>query len=336
MSVVDQVEATGSHTYATHDVAVAGGTLRVGVWEPTVPGPAGGSPAGQGAVQAPAVVLVHGITASHRAWPAVVAALPGRRVIAPDLRGRGRSNGLPGPYGMAAHADDVAAVIRELAAGAAVVVGHSMGGFVSLVLTHRHPGLVARLVLVDGGLPIPLPPGVPEDVPPEEVVQILLGPALERLTQTFPSVEAYREFWRSHPAFSEWTPVVQQYVDYDLAELGPGGGSGDGLGEQAGTSPDLRPATSPDAVAQDSADTSTGQALPRALAWAEKTGLPIVFLRAPRGLLDQPGGMYPPETVAEWEARLPRLAASEVAGVNHYTIIMAEPGISAVAAAVAG
>lgn len=313
MSVVDQVEATGSHTYATQDVVVAGGGLRVGVWEPTAPVATG--PDGE---PLPSVVLVHGITASHRAWPAVAAALPGRRVIAPDLRGRGRSNGLPGPYGMAAHADDVATVIRELAGGAAVVVGHSMGGFVSLVLTHRHPDLVQHLVLVDGGLPIPLPAGVPEGASPEEVVQALLGPALQRLTQAFPSVEAYREFWKSHPAFAEWTPVVQQYVDYDLAEQGP----------------ELRPATSPDAVAQDSADTSTGDALPRALAWAEETGRPLTFLRAPRGLLDQPGGMYPTDTVAEWAERLPRLTVREVAGVNHYTIIMAEPGISAVVAAV--
>lgn len=201
MSMVDQVEATGSHTYATHDVVVAGGRLRVGVWEPTAPVATGpdGTPL-------PAVVLVHGITASHRAWPAIAAALPGRRVIAPDLRGRGRSNGLPGPYGMAAHADDVAAVVRALAEGPAVVVGHSMGGFVSLVLTHRHPDLVERLVLVDGGLPIPLPPGVPDGATPEELVRALLGPAIERLTQTFPSAEAYREFWRAHPPSRSGTP----------------------------------------------------------------------------------------------------------------------------------
>lgn len=317
MSVVDQVEATGSHTYTTHDVAVAGGTLRVGVWEPTAP-PA----TGPDGAPLPTVVLVHGITASHRAWPAVVSALPGRRVVAPDLRGRGRSNTLPGPYGMAAHADDVAAVIGALAAGPVVVVGHSMGGFVSLVLTHRHPDLVARLVLVDGGLPIPLPPGVPDGAPPEELVRALLGPAIERLTQTFPSVEAYREFWRAHPAFARWNPVVEQYVDYDLAE------------HPQPTGPVLRPATSSDAVAADSADSARGDALPAALAWAADTSLPITFLRAPRGLLDQPGGMYPADTVAEWERRLPRLAASEVAGVNHYTIIMAEPGVSAVAAAV--
>lgn len=317
MSIVDQAEETGSHTYTTHDVAVAGGALRVGVWEPTAPAATGAD-----GVPLPDVVLVHGITASHRAWPAVVEALPGRRVLAPDLRGRGRSNGLPGPYGMAAHADDVAAVLRALAGGPAVVVGHSMGGFVSLVLTHRHPELVSRLVLVDGGLPIPLPPGVPDGATPEELVRALLGPAIERLTQTFPSAEAYRQFWRAHPAFARWTPVVEQYVDYDLAE------------HPSSAGPVLRPATSPDAVAADSADSARGEALPAALAGAAETGLPITFLRAPRGLLDQPGGMYPAGTVAEWLGRLPGLTASEVSGVNHYTIIMAEPGISAVAAAV--
>ncbi|MCP2263117.1 alpha/beta fold hydrolase [Promicromonospora thailandica] len=319
MSIVDQVEATGSHTYAARDVAVAGGPLRVGVWEPTAPAATG--PDGE---PLPAVVLVHGITASHRAWPAVAAALPGRRVVAPDLRGRGRSNGLPGPYGMAAHADDVAAVVRALAGGPAVVVGHSMGGFVSLVLTHRHPELVSRLVLVDGGLPIPLPPGVPADATPEELVGALLGPALERLTQTFDSPEAYREFWRAHPAFAEWSPVVEQYVDYDLAEH-PAAAGGD---------PVLRPSTSPGAVAADSADSARGAALPGALAWAAEADLPVTFLRAPRGLLDQPGGMYPAEAVAEWEGHLPHLTAREVPGVNHYTIIMAEPGISAVVEAV--
>ncbi|MEV0891400.1 alpha/beta fold hydrolase [Promicromonospora sp. NPDC050262] len=325
MSVVDQVEATGSHTYTTHDVAVAGGALRVGVWEPTAP-----EATGPDGAPLPAIVLVHGITASHRAWPAVVSALPGRRVVAPDLRGRGRSNTLPGPYGMAAHADDVAAVIGALAAGPAVVVGHSMGGFVSLVLTHRHPDLVARLVLVDGGLPIPLPPGVPDGATPEELVRALLGPAIERLTQTFPSAEAYREFWRAHPAFARWNPVVEQYVDYDLAEYPPVGTAVAG----SPGAPVLRPATSPDAVAADSADSARGDAVPAALAWAAETNLPITFLRAPRGLLDQPGGMYPADTVAEWLGRLPGLTASEVLGVNHYTIIMAEPGISAVRAAV--
>ena len=76
----DDVTAA-THTYATLDVPVAGGRLRVGVWDPVGPPapepgarPDGGAPAAHDAV--PTVLAVHGITASHRAWPAVVAALP--------------------------------------------------------------------------------------------------------------------------------------------------------------------------------------------------------------------------------------------------------------------
>ncbi|HYO18179.1 MAG TPA: alpha/beta fold hydrolase, partial [Dermatophilaceae bacterium] len=91
-----------------------GGTLRVGEWGP-------GDPA------APTVLAVHGITASHLAWAPIARACPTARVIAPDLRGRGRSAGLPGPYGMAHHAADLEAVIESLELPPALLVGHSMG-----------------------------------------------------------------------------------------------------------------------------------------------------------------------------------------------------------------
>jgi len=75
-----------------------------------------------------------------------------RRIVAPDLRGRGRSNALPGPYGMAAHADDVAAVIGALAAGPAVVEGWTVlhdrdagpSGVVAYVTTSERQRVVVR------------------------------------------------------------------------------------------------------------------------------------------------------------------------------------------------
>lgn len=54
----------------------------------------------------PVVLAIHGITASHYSWPFLARALPDTRIIAPDLRGRARSNLLPGPYGMRRHAAD--------------------------------------------------------------------------------------------------------------------------------------------------------------------------------------------------------------------------------------
>ena len=77
----------------------------------------------------------------------------------------------------------------------------------------RTPELVRRLVLVDGGLPLPVPDGADLDA----LLDATLGPAIARLGQTFPSTEAYLDFWRAHPALAgHWTPDVEAYVRYDL------------------------------------------------------------------------------------------------------------------------
>ena len=197
--------------YRTVDVPVRGGTLRVGLWEP------GRTPPMRDIADAPTILAIHGVTASHRCWDMLAAALPGYRLIAPDLRGRGRSNALPGPYGMAQHADDMADVLDFLGVPQALVVGHSMGGFVSVMFAHRHAGRVASLLLVDGGMPLRMPEGMTTDS-----LIAALGPAADRLSMTFPDHEAYRNFWRVHPAFVDsWNEAVTDYIDYDLVGIPP-------------------------------------------------------------------------------------------------------------------
>jgi lipase len=291
----DQVDTR----YATRDVPVRGGRLRVGVWEPE------GEPAGT-------VLAVHGITASHRAWPLLAQALPDVRVIAPDLRGRGRSNGLPGPYGMPSHAEDMVAVLDDLAVERAVVVGHSMGGFVAVVLAHRHPERVSSLVLVDGGMPLTPPDGVT----PDELAGAVLGPAAERLQMTFPERAAYRQFFRQHPAFAaDWSPACEDYADYDLE----------------GEEPALRPATRVTALHEDIRELVDGDSVLRAV---EGLRHEARWLLAPRGLLDEVPPLYPEEARAAWQQRVPALRTGEVAGVNHYTIVMTERGVRGVVPAV--
>ncbi|CAN5669350.1 hypothetical protein BH10ACT10_BH10ACT10_07240 [soil metagenome] len=132
-------------SYETLDVPVPGGSLRVGRWTASDPA-------------APVVLAAHGVTANHLAWK-VLADLDRCTVVAPDLRGRGRSHP-DGPAGMDRHADDLLAVADHLGLDAPLLTGHSMGGFVSTAFVQRHPDRVAGTVLVDGGLPFPpLPPG---------------------------------------------------------------------------------------------------------------------------------------------------------------------------------
>ncbi|WP_225755505.1 alpha/beta fold hydrolase [Actinotalea sp. Marseille-Q4924] len=291
--------ATTTHVYRSVDVPVDGGLLHAGVWEPL-------GPTGAGAVGT--VLAIHGVTAHHLAFCELAARLPGVRVVAPDLRGRGRSNVLPGPYGMPRHADDVAALAAALGVRRAVVVGHSMGGFVSVVLAHRHPVLVERLVLVDGGLPLALPAGVDLDA----AMAAVLGPAAQRLSMTFADHEAYRAFWRAHPAFTaDWTERLGAYFDHDVDPV-PGG---------------LRPAARIEALSEDQAELFTGVSLLPAL---EALAVPTTFLRAPAGLLGAEP-LYAPGHVAGWSERLPRLEVHDVPGVNHYTVVMAPHGAAAVA-----
>ena len=290
------------HDYRAVDVLVDGGSLRAGVWEPTDAGP-----------EAPTVLLVHGVTASHLAWPFVVDRLPGVRVVAPDLRGRGRSNGIGGAAGMTAHAADLAALLDAVGVDRALVVGHSMGAFVSVVFAHLHPERVSRLLLVDGGLPLDVPAGLSTD----QLVAGILGPTAARLSMRFADTGEYLGFWRRHPAFaSDWSPELEDYLAYDLVSDGAGA---------------FRPATSYATTADDTVDMNTGTALPDALAGLRH---PTRLLTVPRGLQDEPPGLYAPEHLARVLALYPGVHHERVDGFNHYTIVMSPGGAAVVAAAV--
>lgn len=293
--------------YRTIDVEVPGGTLHTGVWE--------SDDVAAGGAVSDTVLAFHGVTANHRSWELVAAELtgsPGWRVVAPDLRGRGRSNALPGPWGMPRHAEDAACVLDAIAAGSVDVVGHSMGAFAATVFAQRHPDRIASLLLVDGGPPLPLPEGMT----PAELLAATLGPAEARLRMTFRSRAAYREFWRQHPALGPaWNPAIDGYVDYDLV----------------GDEPHLHSSCSREAIAADSAELVADGSL--LSAW---NALPLAprFLRAPRGLLDaQP--LYPVAALQAWQRRVPSFTWRDVPDVNHYTITLGPGGAAQVAAEIA-
>jgi len=280
-------------TSSSFAAQVADGSLAGGQWHPDAPGLP--------------VLAVHGISATHRSWDVVADALSDRRVIAADLRGRGRSNTLPGPYGLERHADDLAAALDALAVDRAFVVGHSMGAFVSVRFAERHPDRVAGLVLIDGGLPVPNPDGVP----PEDLPAVLLGPALERLSMTFPDRAAYLDFWRRHPALGPyWNDAIEAYVEYDVD----------------GEEPALRSSARADAVAENAVQLDGADGYADALLALPG---PVDFFRAPRGLLDA-APLYPEEVVAAWAERMPQLVVHEVPDVNHYTIVMTAEGAEGV------
>ncbi len=281
-------------------VEVDGGVMTVGEW-----GPPDGAP----------LLAVHGITASLAGFSLLAAALPEVRLVAPDLRGRGRSNALPGPYGLDRHAADLEQVLDGLGLDRVAVVGHSMGAFVGVRLAGRLPARVSSLVLVDGGIALPPMPAPEAGARPEDV----LGPAAQRLTMTFVDRAAYHDFWRAHPALNgAWGPAVEAYVDHDLE----------------GEEPRLTSSVRVEALATDIQQLAGGAAHDAGLAALRAQGTPVTFLRAPRGLMDEPGGLYPPEAPAGLTERVPQLRVVEVDAVNHYTVLLGGPGAGVVAAEV--
>ncbi len=97
----------------------------------------------------PPFVFIHGFACDHTFWePQFDDLARDHRCLSLDLRGRGGSEA-KGPYHTTQQADDVAAVMRALGFGPSIIVGHSLGGIVALLLNERHPDLVLGIVTGD-------------------------------------------------------------------------------------------------------------------------------------------------------------------------------------------
>ena len=112
------------------------------------------------------LLLLHGAGDQAGSWFDVAPALAARyRVMALDLPGHGESEPLSGPLTMSAVVAGAERALADLARDRpAIVVGHSMGAWIATLLAHRHPELVSRIVLVNGGA-LPPPPGSPSLLP---------------------------------------------------------------------------------------------------------------------------------------------------------------------------
>ncbi|MFC8233641.1 alpha/beta fold hydrolase [Streptomyces sp. NPDC057284] len=278
-------------------VPVAGGRLAALRWPAGEPG-------------APVVVALHGITANALSWGTVARTLAGRvTLIAPDLRGRAASAGLPGPYGIAAHADDVAALSEGLGLDRVVLAGHSMGAFVAALAAVRHPDRFGPLLLVDGGVGFP----APTHLSPDELMTAVIGPAMDRLSMTFADRAAYRAFWQAHPAFAgdAWSPEVDAYIQRDLT----------------GEEPAMHSTCRIEAVRTD----GIGLFDDEVLSAVRKLPVPATLLWAARGLMDEEQGLYDEKRLAAAGLGDTRVEPVAVPDVNHYTVLTGGSGAREVA-----
>ncbi|WUS96787.1 alpha/beta hydrolase [Streptomyces sp. NBC_00708] len=277
--------------YEEIEVPVRGGMLAALRWPAADP-------------DAPVVVALHGITSNALSWAAVARLLAGRvTLVAPDLRGRAGSARLPGPYGIVAHTDDIAALADGLGRGPVVLAGHSMGAFVAALAAVRHPDRFGPLLLVDGGIGFP----APTHLTPDELMTAVIGPAMDRLSMTFPDRAAYRAFWQAHPAFAgAWSDEVDAYIQRDLT----------------GQEPELRSSCRIEAIRTD----GVGLFDEEVLSAVRKLPVDATLLWAARGLMDEEQGLYDEGRLAAAGLDGTRLEPVAVKDVNHYTVLTGDRG----------
>ncbi len=259
------------------------------------------------------VVFVHGITANHTTWSLITRRLaPSIAALAVDLRGRGGSVDLPEPWGMDAHADDLASVLNYVGVDECVVVGHSMGGFVATAFGRRYPDRLRGAVLVDGGVALAQPANANAD----DVIEAVIGPAMSRLRQKFASRADYQAFWRAHPAFSDegvWNEAIASYFDYDIG----------------GVEPSLTSRVNEAAVRVDGLEVLLD---PIAADAAALLDCPTELIRVERGLLNQPEPLIAVGVAADLARANTHVRVTSVPALNHYTITLTPAGADAVLA----
>lgn len=143
-----------------------------------------------GGVKGLPVIFIHSAAGNISHWEAQLKHLrQSRRAIAFDLRGHGRSPVLTKPsFSIESFAEDLEHIIAELALERFVLVGHSLGGAISIEYSGRHPEQVAGLLLLD--------PASDGRLVPRDVVNGVMS-AL-RSEAYWPTVEAY------------WLPMLEK------------------------------------------------------------------------------------------------------------------------------
>ncbi len=240
------------------------------------------------------ILCVHGLTANCRCWDLIASALaPRHRMIAMDLRGRGLSDRPSSGYSVEDHCGDILSLMEDMGLERTVLMGHSLGAFISLVFAARYPERVDRLILLDGG----------GRLSENQMVKVFAGikPSLDRLGQIFPSFEAYVSLLKQAPFMHPWNSYLETYFRYEVEEV-------EGR---------VRSRVDPRHIAEEAANlkkTDTDQFYAEALS-------PTLILRAAKGMLAGDDLVLPKEVAERMLREMPDAALVDLEDTNHYSIL---------------
>ena len=246
-----------------------------------------------------AILCIHGITANCRCWDVIADALsPSHTVLAMDLRGRGLSGAPSTGYSMEHHSRDILAVLDDLGLERVVLMGHSLGAFISLIFGAKHPERVDRIILVDGG----------GKLSEDQLVKVFAGikPSLDRLGKVLPSFEAYLDLMKEAPFLKNWSQALETYYQYEVEEVSGG----------------VRTRINPVHIEEERINLGK---VDISQVYGE-ISCPVLILRATKGMLARDDLLLPKDVTERMVREIANAARVDVDGTNHYSIIFQPNG----------
>lgn len=241
------------------------------------------------------ILCVHGLTANCRCWDVMASALsPAHSIIAMDLRGRGLSDKPSAGYSLQHHMRDIYYLLNDLDLEQVILMGHSLGAYVSLAFAARYPERTEKIILVDGGGQLPQDQWAKID--------LAIKPSLDRLGQVFPSFESYIEILKQAPILQPWSQEIEDYFRYESEHVEGG----------------LRSRIRLEHIQEDK------QNVLREVVseYYPKLACPVLILRATDGILSKDDLVLPEAAVGKMVSEIPDSRRVDLKGTNHYSIVM--------------
>jgi pimeloyl-ACP methyl ester carboxylesterase len=175
-----------------------------------------------------------------------------------------------------------------------VLMGHSLGAFISLVFSAKYPQRVDRLILVDGG----------GKLTKTQMAKVFAGikPSLDRLGKTFPSFEYYISQMKQAPYLQPWNSYMETYFHYEVEKVKGG----------------LRSRVHPKHIEEEAKN--LGKVDSRQ--FYKKVTSPTLILRATKGLLAKDDLVLPKDVVERMVRGIPNAKKVDLKGTNHYSILL--------------
>lgn len=241
------------------------------------------------------VLCVHGLTANCRCWDVIAASLtPENNILAFDLRGRGLSDKPSTGYSLQHHIRDIVCLLDDLKIEKIVLLGHSLGAFISLAFAANYPERTEKIILMDGGGQLTQEQW--------DNVTLAIKPSLDRLGQVFPSFDAYVALMKLAPFLKPWSQALEDYFRYESEAV------------EGGVRSRIEPANIQEEV-QNIQQEVPSQYYPQ-------VARPVLILRATDGILSRDDLVLPGSAVERMVSEIPNARRVDINGTNHFSILL--------------